>query len=197
MSLPKKLVLHFDGACIPKNPGGIATYGWLVVDYGNPKVIYGTGKGEACRGFHTKIMGLEKIRATNNVAEYFGLGKGLKWLIDKKWYGDLFVKGDSRLIINQVIGTWRCRKKHLIILRDRCREQLNELKVVWKENKNFEWVRREHNEDADRLTKLAYNEARNADNVTALNWKKACACGTRPTLMTSGLCGPCTIREQQ
>ncbi len=43
--LPKSLKIFFDGACAPKNPGGYATYGWLVRDADNDAHVKSAGKG--------------------------------------------------------------------------------------------------------------------------------------------------------
>ena len=50
-----ELTLHFDGACEPVNPGGIATYGWVLAVAG---VSAATGHGVAAEG----------PGATNNLA---------------------------------------------------------------------------------------------------------------------------------
>lgn len=39
--------LQFDGACEPKNPGGVATYGWLIC---TPECVLQHGSGVVCEG---------------------------------------------------------------------------------------------------------------------------------------------------
>ena len=58
VNLPDKLKLYFDGSCTPKNPGGIAGYGWRLVDMDGTEVK--NAQAEVCRG----------PGATNNIAEW-------------------------------------------------------------------------------------------------------------------------------
>ena len=61
--------VYFDGLCEPVNPGGLATYGF---------VIYIDGR-KVCEGCGV-ICGFDR-NATNNIAEYTALIKALKWLL--------------------------------------------------------------------------------------------------------------------
>lgn len=132
---------YFDGLCEP-NPGGVATYGFVVKRDGK-KIHEGHG-----------LAGTPKTpQATNNVAEYTGLIKALEWLALQKNPGPIVVRGDSDLIIRQVKGEYRVKSALLAPLHRRVKELLEELPGV-----AFEWVRREQNADADRLTNLAYAE---------------------------------------
>ena len=138
---PTDLVIHFDGLCEP-NPGGIATYGWIIRDIeGNlieqAGAVVRRGPG-----------------ATNNLAEYSALGKALLYLIDSHWVGNLTMYGDSKLVVEQVNGNWQCRKDHIRRLRDRVREHLD---VVCSKHKwSISWIPREENDAADALSKRAY-----------------------------------------
>lgn len=60
------IIIYFDGLCEPRNPGGIATYGYVV--YKDEKVIK-----KGCRAIG------EGQGMTNNVAEYSGLKRALEW----------------------------------------------------------------------------------------------------------------------
>jgi ribonuclease HI len=64
------ITIYFDGLCYPKNPGGVAAYGYLV--YRDEELLWkgfgGVGQG---RGM------------TNNVAEYEGLKAAALWLVDE------------------------------------------------------------------------------------------------------------------
>lgn len=144
-------VMHFDGACESKNPGGVATAGWYACD---------SQANELASGSHFVCSG---DGATNNVAEYHALGFGLKWCCENvsvlKSLGcnSLLVRGDSQLVVNQVNGSWRCNKEHLRLLRDRCKQLIDQLEasdiaVV------VQWVGREFNERADELSRIAYEE---------------------------------------
>jgi ribonuclease HI len=114
----KALLLCVDGGCEPKNPGGIATYGW---------VIYGKNKQILVEDCNVVLDG--GPLATNNYAEYCALGFALKWLREQKWRGNLTVQGDSQLLIYQVTEKWKCKAKHLQPLRERIWQYLDDLKL--------------------------------------------------------------------
>jgi ribonuclease HI len=132
---------YFDGLCDP-NPGGVATYGFVVRKDGK-KLQEGHG-----------LAGKPKSpQATNNVAEYTGLIKALEWLLDQKISGPVVVRGDSDLIIRQVKGEYKVKSPLLAPLHRQAVDLLDQLPEV-----RLEWVPRERNADADRLTNLAYAE---------------------------------------
>lgn len=138
--------VFFDGACEPCNPGGVATCGWVI--YGVDDLVLTEGSLVVGDGPNT----------TNNVAEYNALGFSLRWLTDHLDKivdaGQVNIFGDSRLVVEQVGGNWKCNKDHLRALRDRCRELMESLRkthVV-----TLRWVPREENEAADALSRRAY-----------------------------------------
>lgn len=133
----QKVKLWFDGACEPRNPGGIATAGWIT-----------TRGGSGC-----KVVCIGK-RATNNVAEWSALEAGLCELLDTSdGPFELEILGDSRLVIHQLTGHWGAHKEHLRKLRDRVRQLLTHPKIVdW----SAQWVPRDENREADRLSRQAY-----------------------------------------
>jgi ribonuclease HI len=143
------LELYFDGACEPTNPGGTGSFGWVIVDALTGKAI-DSGDGSIRPG----------PAVTNNVAEYFALGHGLKRLCDDTPEGltVLTVKGDSKLAVHQVGGSWACNKDHLRKLRDRCRELLGVLRGKGIEIELL-WVPREQNEEADALSQQGWEKA--------------------------------------
>jgi len=132
---------YFDGLCEP-NPGGVATYGFLIKRNGK-KVDEGHG-----------LAGTPKTpRATNNVAEYTGLIKALEWLVAHQVKDPVVVRGDSDLVIRQVKGEFKVKSSLLAPLHAQVKELEEKLPAL-----RFEWIRRELNADADRLTNLAYAE---------------------------------------
>lgn len=140
LQLPLELCLYFDGACEPTNPGGVATYGWLIKDPDGKTLAKKCGV--VCEGKD----------ATNNRAEWCALGFGLRYLLDQKWTGKLTIQGDSQLVICQLTGDWACNKPHLIKLRARCLEILKQLGNDYK----TDWLPREQNEECDELSRYAY-----------------------------------------
>lgn len=149
------LVLWFDGACEPVNPGGVPAFGWVVRH--KTGELYKRGKGVA----------EFSVPATNNLAEYAALGKALASLLelpgpvsklrDLVGFGgtpNLLVRGDSKLVVNQIAGEWQCHAPMLVRCRDRVRELVAQL--GW--NVSFEWVPREQNAEADALSQEAWCE---------------------------------------
>lgn len=137
------LTLFFDGLCEPRNPGGVACYGWLLLDeHGH---IIEEGNGEEVRG----------QSATNNVAEWAALEHGLRAAALRR-PDRLEIRGDSQLVINQLTGSWQVGAAHLRPYRDRC------LRLLEGCNWAARWIPREGNTAADRLSWAAYHEARRA-----------------------------------
>jgi len=132
---------YFDGLCDP-NPGGVATYGFVIRKDGK-KLQEGHG-----------LAGKPKSpQATNNVAEYTGLIKALEWLLDQKISGPVVVRGDSDLIIRQVKGEYKVKSPLLAPLHRQAVDLFEQFPDA-----RLEWIPRERNADADRLTNLAYAE---------------------------------------
>ncbi len=134
------LVLYFDGLCEPKNPGGVATYGY---------VIY-RGTKKLCEGFGTVGAGLFGDDVSNNVAEYTAMIKGMERLLASGYTGPLNVRGDSQLIIRQMQGRYAVRAKRLAALHEKAKRLAASFERV-----DFEWIPRERNEEADLLSRRA------------------------------------------
>jgi ribonuclease HI len=187
------ITIYCDGACEPKNPGGIATIGWLICQTSNEKNVL----VQECRVVADGEQGDEN--ATNNYAEYCALGFALRWLKDSGWDGEeLIVRADSQLLIKQVLGEWKCKSERLLPLRQRVWDLIDELGLEKMDEDTYAaicgcepeiaeslghdpyatpcvliWVPREQNEVADALSKKAYwkyrkqqGDAKNAKVVT-------------------------------
>ena len=135
--------IYFDGACEPINPGGTASYGYLVKQGGKTIIqcskIIGTGKG-----------------MTNNVAEYTGLIEAVKVISNLDIKEKVRICGDSNIVCNTVAKKWGWKKKkwlphkgapHLKALLD---ETLN---LLANYDYEIKWIPRGENEEADRLSK--------------------------------------------
>ena len=102
--------------------------------YGSYKICTASGRSEIIR--LTFLSG-----TTNNEAEYKSLIAGLEDLIGRiqranRPVGEftLEIRGDSALVLNQVQGTWKTKKKHLRPLRDRAQAIIalfKEVEFVW------------------------------------------------------------------
>ena len=84
--------------------------------------------------------------ATNNVAEYFGLRRGLKRAI-KMNIRSLIIKGDSQLIIKQMKGEYQVKSESMIELYNIAKELETQF-----ENISYEHVYRKYNKRADQLS---------------------------------------------
>lgn len=134
--------VYFDGLCQPRNPGGVACYAYVVKKGGqNIQTDYGVAGEPFSKD------------STNNVAEYTALLKALQWLDSNGYHGaSIEVRGDSRLIVNQVNGEFKVRTKRLVPL------YLAVLELIKKFKLNIKWIPREENAEADRLSNVAYNK---------------------------------------
>ena len=138
------LTIQFDGSCEPTNPGGVATAGWLILDGAD---VIASGSQFIRRG----------LGATNNLAEWSALGFALRWLVENGQgkADELILQGDSKLVVEQIGGRWKCNVEHLQKLKARCLELLSQIAPVsWKS----EWIPREQNSAADALSQQAYVE---------------------------------------
>jgi len=135
------ITVFTDGLCEPKNPGGVATYGY---------VIYRNGlKIDEKAG----AVG-EGPSMSNNVAEYAALCEALKSLSAKELNSqEITVQSDSRLLVNQMNNSWKPRKGLYL---HNCREA-TELKQDFTKL-SFKWIPREENSEADRLSRRAFEE---------------------------------------
>lgn len=142
--------VYFDGLCEPCNPGGVATYGYVI--YQDRDALSVKIKSNA------QILG-EGEGMTNNVAEYSGLMGAASWLSENVVKikaacnrEKIIIRGDSQIVINQMKGVWKVRSKtsqHFVPL-------------IWKlldgYDVTFEWIPREENKEADMLSSMAYKQ---------------------------------------
>jgi len=137
---------NFDGLCEPINPGGVATYG-IIIKKGEETIFEGGGLAFA------KPWSDE---ASNNVAEYSAAIRALEWLsMSKLQDSPIVLRGDSRLIINQLRRDFKVKATRIKILHQRAMALLKEFR-----NLKLEWVDRSKNAEADRLSRLAYRKFR-------------------------------------
>lgn len=124
------LKVYVDGACEPINPGGTASYGMVV--YRDSEKIFE----------RAKIIG-SGDGYSNNVAEYAGL---LEFL--KLWHANepATIYSDSQLMVYQMSGKWQARKGMYVDSYLKAKE-LSRGKPI-----TFEWIPREKNTEADKLS---------------------------------------------
>jgi ribonuclease HI len=124
----------FDGACEPSNPGGHASCASLVRVDG--QVVHQSGRYVG----HGPLM-------SNNLAEYSGFIDAVSQV--KKFPGPAIIRGDSRLVINQLLGRFKVRGGlYLPFYRKAARLFASERDRI-----SLAWIPREQNEECDALTR--------------------------------------------
>lgn len=133
------ITIYFDGLCRPKNPGGVATYGYVIYQDGK-KVKSGCGVVGSGAGM------------TNNVAEYSALKHAMEWVIRNGMKDEIVIKGDSQLVVHQMNGTWQIKSATSKKFVPEIRRLLEGRKT------SFVWIPREQNAEADLLSNIAYSQ---------------------------------------
>ncbi|MBI4042693.1 MAG: ribonuclease HI family protein [Deltaproteobacteria bacterium] len=125
---------------------------WLYVDgasRGNPGHA---GAGALiCDHDHTPLFRLKRYlgKTTNNVAEYKALLLGLRKVVTLG-VKDLHVRSDSELLVRQLAGIYKVRNEALLPLYFSALKLLQQM-----DHYDVVHIRREKNEEADRLANLA------------------------------------------
>jgi len=131
--------IYFDGLCRPRNPGGVATYGYVIYQDGK-KVKSGSGVIGSGAGM------------TNNVAEYSALERAVEWVSRNSVDDEIIIKGDSQLVIYQMNGTWQIKS-------ETSKKFIPEIRKLLEGRKTrFIWIPREQNTEADLLSNVAYSQ---------------------------------------
>ncbi len=128
-----------DGLCEPRNPGGVATWGYVIYR-GGQRLAADSGVVGQGRGM------------TNNVAEYTAVIEAMRRLLDTHIQGEqVVVKTDSQLVVHQLTGQWAVKAPTLRPLYRQAARLSRQLGRV-----RFRWIPREQNEEADALSVAAY-----------------------------------------
>lgn len=90
---------------------------------------------------------------TNNEAEYLGAYYGIKRAIEL-WATEIELFMDSKLVIEQLSGNWKIKKPELKVINDDILQLISnsKIKIV------YNWIAREQNTHADRLSNVAMDE---------------------------------------
>ena len=98
---------------------------------GNPGPAYGSFRWQPPRGAPWPVERRDFGEATNNEAEYRTLIAALEYLLGRlaergtdPSHIHLEIRGDSRLVLSQVEGTWKTKEPRLRSLRDQARDLL-------------------------------------------------------------------------
>jgi ribonuclease HI len=136
--------VYIDGASEPVNPGGIATYGFVIYRDGE-RIDSGCGR-------------VEEKNTSNNVAEYAALIRALEKIVERKISNERIIfRSDSELLINQLNGAYAVRAPRIVPLFERVKVLVAELESLGN-RLQFAWIPRELNQEADALSIQAYEE---------------------------------------
>lgn len=125
------------------NPGGTATFGYVIRDDSGSILASRSG-----------LVG-EGPAMSNNLAEYAALCESLSFLLSKGRSGSpLEVKSDSRLVVYQMSEKW---KFHGGLYAEKYHEA-KRLAAKFS-HLSFKWIPRKENEEADGLSREAYEKA--------------------------------------
>ncbi|MGB3907739.1 MAG: ribonuclease HI family protein [Methanomethylovorans sp.] len=130
-------IIQFDGGSVP-NPG-IRGIGVILLE-----------DDHVLKEISRKLDGT----GTNNEAEYSALIEGLKQALALGWT-EILVQGDSSLVINQVVGSWKVNKDNLKPLNEEAKLLLSKFRSV-----KVEWIPREMNFRADAAASRALGSDR-------------------------------------
>ncbi len=137
MSKPENLVVEADGGS-RGNPGPAGS-GAVVINADTGEVILEVAK----------FIGV----ATNNVAEYLALKAGLEGALEINPAARILVRMDSKLVIEQMSGTWKIKHPDMIQLAAEVQKVARGHEIKWM------WIPREENKRADALANKAMDEA--------------------------------------
>ncbi len=141
MSKPVNLIIEADGGS-RGNPGPAGS-GAVVINADTGEVILEVAK----------FIGV----ATNNVAEYLALKAGLEGAIQINPTARILVRMDSKLVIEQMSGTWKIKHPDMIQLAGEVQKIARGHEIKWM------WIPREENTRADALANKAMDEGNDSE----------------------------------
>jgi len=124
--------IYVDGSARP-NPG-IAGYGLWIEHRGNYQSIV-----KVLAGTHT-----------NNEAEYHAVLAALQWMQSIGSDEDITIFSDSKLVVNQLNGSWKCNEPKLVYYRNRINGIIEQF-VTSGCCVDIRWISRVNNELANDL----------------------------------------------
>lgn len=144
------LRVHFDAACEPRNPSGNIGVGVIAVCDGDVVHEY------------SKFYPAAKNNS-NNVGEYMGFIEAVQFItyfIDQVNSGyfveRIEIRGDSKLVIEQMMNRWRIKNGLYVKYAKEAKELWRNLQSLAGQMKiplSLQWLPREQNEIADKLSK--------------------------------------------
>lgn len=124
---------YFDGSS--KGNPGPAQCGWAILDDIDTLIDHQSKKATSDR--------------TNNVAEYMGIIELLKYISTNPDIKNIEVFGDSKLVIEQLNGKWKCKSQNIKPYFEHAMKLFEYLTTI--KNIKLIWIPREKNTIADKL----------------------------------------------
>lgn len=208
------LRLYFDGACLPRNPNGIASAGFIIGFDWAKDVLETTLKDFflfhdleklASQGVLAYGLGVITPKGTNNIAEYAGLLAGLmavETVIGKMQqcigmrpaesavkqahhHPTVLIRGDSELVIYQLQGRYAVHSNNI---RPYYLAAMHFIEALKRKNVrvHFKHVYREWNSAADTLSHHAYVMYQEQRNMARLNTITTCSRLNATTWLVNG-----------
>lgn len=170
------IVAYTDGSIDGGNPGGWAVGGWIVTPFhtyvknvprgGCPlhptdaDVVRECGEDIIAGGCHDLGSSSEM---TNNMAEYCAVWAALDWVSKNRANEWVLVRSDSKLIVSQLTGSWKCAKPSLVSWRDRIWTLEKSIEKV-----TYEWVPRARNREADAISRYLYDDGASCNKYSMI-----------------------------
>ena len=130
---------YFDGLCEPENPKGNIGFGAFILNPERKRIF------EVSKYVPAKEL---NYLTSNNVAEYMSIIAIFEYLIKNGLQKEkVIICGDSKLVINQMRGEWKCSGGVYEPYYRKAFEMRKEFTNI-----RFEWIPREQNSIADELS---------------------------------------------
>lgn len=128
--------IFFDGSCFP-NPGNKAKGGYAIYEAGQLVITGDSGL-------------ISEPGLTNNCAEYAGLEAALIKAADLFSGREIYVYGDSDMVIRQMRGEWKAKgRKRYYPYYEAAKKAAQRFPVI-----TWEWIPREENTIADKAAEI-------------------------------------------
>jgi ribonuclease HI len=155
------IIAFFDGATEPINPGGSMGIGAIIFRATNPEIIPLNGTVffkreenweqlyEHAECIHPGERGFKMT--SNNVAEYIAFTKVVEYLISNEIKETVYILGDSKLVVEQMVGSWRMKGGIYIKFAKKAQQLFTDYYAM-NRNVNLHWISRDNN-IADEVSK--------------------------------------------
>jgi len=135
------ITVFIDGLCEPKNPNGVACWGFCIYKE-DTKICESKG-----------VIG-QGLGMSNNLAEYTALYEALQKLTELGLQNEeIIIKSDSRLLVNQMTNLWEVHDGLYYPAYIKAKNLIESFCIV-----SFVWIPREENSEADKLSRITYED---------------------------------------